>query len=232
MHLAEIVPWGRSFEEYQAMFGLTGADLGRRILGCGDGPAAFNAEATARGAEVISVDPLYAFDVDAIRTRIDTVRPQIEAGLRAAPERYVWTHFRDVDHLVTARMAAMRDFLADYAGPGAPSRYVAASLPSLPFPDACFDLALVSHLLFTYSDHLGADAHRAGVLELMRVSRELRIFPLLTLAGEPSPHVPVILEAARQQGWSTEEVAVDYAFQRGGDRMLRLQAPDRPGIES
>jgi hypothetical protein len=160
------------------------------------------------------------------------VRPQIEGGLRAAPERYVWTHFRDVEHLVATRMAAMTGFLADYAAPGAPGRYVAASLPSLPFAGARFDLALVSHLLFTYSDHLGADAHRAGALELTRVSRELRIFPLVTLAGEPSPHVPVVLEAAGQQGWSTEVVAVDYAFQRGGDRMLRLQAPEVVGARA
>jgi hypothetical protein len=37
--LDQVVPWGRSFDEYQRMFALTGADLGL-ILGCGDGPAA------------------------------------------------------------------------------------------------------------------------------------------------------------------------------------------------
>ena len=31
------------------MFDLSAADLGRRILGCGDGPASFNAELTAQG---------------------------------------------------------------------------------------------------------------------------------------------------------------------------------------
>lgn len=47
--LDKVVPWGRSFEEYVAMFNLTKEDLGRRILGCGDGPAGFNAELTKRG---------------------------------------------------------------------------------------------------------------------------------------------------------------------------------------
>lgn len=42
--LNEIVPWGRSYDEYVAMFGLTESDRQSRILGCGDGPAAFNAE--------------------------------------------------------------------------------------------------------------------------------------------------------------------------------------------
>jgi hypothetical protein len=49
MKLDEIVPWGRSLAEYQLMFSLTEADLSRDILGCGDGPASFNAEMTDRG---------------------------------------------------------------------------------------------------------------------------------------------------------------------------------------
>ena len=32
----EIVPWGRSFDEYVAMFSLTKADLAEGILGCAD----------------------------------------------------------------------------------------------------------------------------------------------------------------------------------------------------
>ena len=55
-----VVPWGRSAPEYQAMFALDEADLGGRILGCGDGPASFNAEMSAQGRAVVSVDPLYA----------------------------------------------------------------------------------------------------------------------------------------------------------------------------
>jgi hypothetical protein len=41
--LDTVVPWGRSYDEYLAMFGLSGDELRLRLLGCGDGPAAFNA---------------------------------------------------------------------------------------------------------------------------------------------------------------------------------------------
>jgi len=68
--LDKVVPWGRSYEEYVAMFGLTEADLTLRILGCGDGPAGFNAELTRRARTVVSVDPLYRFDASQIRGRI------------------------------------------------------------------------------------------------------------------------------------------------------------------
>jgi hypothetical protein len=68
--LDEIVPWGRSFDEYAGMFGLTEADLSGCILGCGDGPASFNAEASQRGYSVVSCDPIYRFSAAQIEQRI------------------------------------------------------------------------------------------------------------------------------------------------------------------
>lgn len=65
-----MVPWGRSFAEYQAMFGLSEDDLKKRILGCGDGPASFNAEGTRRGIQITSCDPVYQFETKEIRCRI------------------------------------------------------------------------------------------------------------------------------------------------------------------
>src|SRR5215813_10336341 len=70
-HLDAVVPWGRTFEEYRLMFALSEEDLRGRILGCADGPASFNAEAHRRGYRVVSCDPLYRFDRQQIRRRID-----------------------------------------------------------------------------------------------------------------------------------------------------------------
>ena len=84
--LSDVVPWGRSFDEYVAMFGLTAADLRGRILGCGDGPASFNAIATERGYRVISADPLYVFTADEIRRRIEDTAHTIGAEIRRNPQ--------------------------------------------------------------------------------------------------------------------------------------------------
>jgi hypothetical protein len=46
MELSKVVPWGRTFKEYKKMFSLSESDLKKTILGCGDGPACFNAELT------------------------------------------------------------------------------------------------------------------------------------------------------------------------------------------
>ena len=88
MKLANVVPWGRSFEEYQAMFGLSENDLNKRILGCGDGPASFNVEATERGCQVVSCDPVYQFQVDEIRRRIDVTCPLSLIQLLPSNVRY------------------------------------------------------------------------------------------------------------------------------------------------
>ena len=70
MELTHVVPWGRSFSEYQSMFSLSVDDLGSRILGCGDGPASFNAELTKAGGDIVSIDPIYQLSRQQIHSRI------------------------------------------------------------------------------------------------------------------------------------------------------------------
>ena len=65
-----VFPWGRSLDEYRRMFSISDTDLQLNILGCGDGPAGFNAEATRRGDNVISCDPIYQFTTVELRGRI------------------------------------------------------------------------------------------------------------------------------------------------------------------
>ena len=218
--LDEVVPWGRSFDEYAAMFALDRHDLSRRILGCADGPASFNAEAAARGARVISCDPLYQFTAAQIAARIDDVAPVILEQTRASADGFVWDRFASVEELGRARHAAMDRFLDHYGGDEG-DHYVAAALPTLPFPDHSFDLALVSHFLFLYSEHLSFDFHLAAMRELCHVASEVRVFPILTLAREPSPYLNPLIECLARDGWSGRLERVGYEFQRGGNVMLR-----------
>lgn len=68
--LDQVVPGGRSFDEYRRMFDLTAENLESTIVGCGDGPASFNAEETRQGRRVVSCDPLYRFEKVRIEQRI------------------------------------------------------------------------------------------------------------------------------------------------------------------
>ena len=221
--LENVVPWGRNLDEYRAMFALTEADLQKRILGCGDGPASFNAEATRHGAQVISCDPLYQFTVPQIEARIEATYATILRELQHNQHQFVWSHFATPEAVGTARMAAMQHFLADYQAQTDIQRYVTAELPQLPFADALFDLALCSHFLFLYSTQFSLDFHLASVRELCRVAREVRIFPLLALDAHPSPHVEPVSAALQNDGYSVEQVRVPYEFQRGGNTMLCIR---------
>ncbi|AFY30173.1 hypothetical protein [Cyanobium gracile] len=223
--LDQVVPWGRSFDEYGAMFALTADDLARRILGCGDGPASFNAEASRRGTTVISCDPIYRFSREAIGSRIAATYDQVIEQIRENHSDFVWEAIPTPEELGRRRLEAMGAFLDDYPAGVAQGRYVEATLPFLPFADASFELALCSHLLFLYSLQLDAAFHRASLLELVRVAQEVRVFPLLTLGGELSPHLEESGAALRAEGCTVAIEPVPYEFQRGGNAMLRIRRP-------
>ena len=220
MKLENIVPWGRSFAEYQAMFNLTNTDLQQNILGCGDGPAAFNKEFTQRGGQIISIDPIYEFSASQIKNRINDVYDEVLSQVENNKTDFVWKNIKSVDELGQVRMQAMNDFLADYDGGKQQGRYLSASLPTLDFVDQQFDLALCSHFLFLYSEHFSLAQHVESVLELCRVAKEVRIYPLVTLAGETSPHLDVVIKKLNQHNIKTQLQQVDYQFQQGATKML------------
>lgn len=221
--LKEIVPWGRSFDEHLRMFALSEVDLRKRILGCGDGPASFNVGLTKAGGTIISIDPIYQFTVGQIQQRIDEVCPEIIGQLTENAEKYVWTTIRSPEELGRIRMEAMQDFLVDFPEGKNSGRYVEGELPGLPFANDQFDLALSSHFLLLYSEHLSADFHHKALSEIMRVAREARIFPILSLDGVQSPHLESLLKLANAEGWIYEVQEVDYEFQEGANKMLRIK---------
>lgn len=98
--------------------------------------------------------------------------------------------------------------------------YITGELPSLPFADRQFDLALCSHFLFLYSEHFSLEFRWASICEMLRITNEVRIFPLLTLMLEKSPYLATIWERLAQQGYSVEIRRVEYQLQRGGNEML------------
>jgi len=218
--LEQVVPWGRSMSEYIDMFALSAADQQRRVLGCGDGPASFNGEWRQQGGSVLSVDPVYRFSASAIANRIEHTRATVMQQINANKDDFIWKRFADPEALCRARLSTMQKFLSDFEHH--PQHYLAAALPNLGLSDQSFDLALCSHFLFLYSDALSSEFHCQAVLELCRVAREVRIFPLLALDLEPSRHLAAVLEVLKQKGFNTAIETVSYEFQRGANQMLTI----------
>ena len=221
--LEKVVPWGRSYDEYVSMFGLSEVDLGLSILGCGDGPAEFNSALTKYGGNITSVDPIYIFDAEQIRSRISETYETVMAQMRKNQGDYVWGVIPSVEQLASIRMSAMETFLEDFETGKDEGRYIPGGLPSLPFESGKFDIALSSHFLFLYSAHLSAEFHLQALQEMLRVSREVRVFPLLALDGAISPHFDFVNEHLASHGFNVEVRRVPYEFQRGGNEMLVIK---------
>lgn len=222
MKLEEVVPWGRTLEEYKSMFSLSETDLNAKILGCGDGPASFNAEMVELGHSVVSIDPVYQFSAKQIEQRVRATYEPVISQVKQNSSHYIWKNFQDADELGKARLNAMEKFLLDYESGKVAGRYLHQSLPSLEFFDDQFELCVCSHLLFLYSEQLSLDFHVNSIHELLRVAPEVRIFPLLKLDGEPSSYLELVLENLSNKGCSVQVQSVAYEFQKSGNQMLRI----------
>lgn len=223
MELKKVVPFGRSMDEYKNIFALSDGDLNKKIVGIGDGPASFNAEMYALGKTMVSIDPLYVFRAEEIENQFYSVVDSIIAQVRATPGDWVWSYHGSPEHLKEHRVNALRCFVADYEKGKTEGRYIVGELPNLDFADRQFQLAVCSHFLFLYSDHLTYEFHRTSVLEMARVASEVRIFPLLTLALKMSPYVQPLIKELKSQGFAVSVEKVGYELQRGGNEMLRIQ---------
>ena len=87
----------------------------------------------------------------------------------------------------------MEKFLDDYDEEKRQGRSGAAELPTIPFLDQSFDLAVCSHFLFLYTEHLSAAFHHSAIQELYRVAREVRGFSLAGVGWHKPCHISRVL---------------------------------------
>ena len=195
--LRSVAFFGRTMAEYLQMLALDREGLrGLTILDVASGPGSFVAESLALGLDVTGCDPLYGGDAETItaqgRADIDACREQ----LRRNPGVL---RYADTEAFYRDKYTALERFAADFAAGRHEGRYVAGALPSLPFPDAAFDLVLTANFLMVYAPladggmskgtDFALDFHLGAVDELARVTKgELRIPGMHTWAHPPERH--------------------------------------------
>jgi hypothetical protein len=223
MKLDTVVPFGRSLGEYKAMFNLTELDLKKRILGVADGPASFNAETTAIGGQITSIDPLYQFSGTEILQRFDAVLDNIIHQVKSSPEDWVWTYHKSPEDLRNKRVEVIYRFVEDYENGKLQGRYQVGELPKLDIKDDAYELVLCSHFLFLYSDHYNVQFHLESIKEMLRVAKEVRIFPLLTLMLNRSPHLDQVMRSLHEMNYDVSIQPTSYELQKGGNEMLLVR---------
>ena len=196
-----VVPWGRNIDEYRTMFLLTDDDMKKKIAGFGDGPASFNLEAKNIGGSVTSFDPIYQFSQEQLRARIEEVRVTVMQQIR---------------------MSAMNNFLDDYELGKSEGRYIYHELPNrLNVDDNTFDIGLSSHFLLMYTA-LGYDFHIKAIDEMLRVCKEVRIFPICDLDAKNNEMINSVIDYYKSK-YSVEIKDTEYEFQRGANRVLVIK---------
>jgi hypothetical protein len=220
----------RSFAEYRAFFGLTANDVAhRRILDCAAGASSFTFEANERGGRVVAIDPGYA-DPEAL---VATARSSVRAGaavIAENAERFTWAWYGSAESRALVRARALAAFVRDFGEH--PRTYLAGRLPQLPLADDCADLALSSHLLFTWADVLDEQWHAEALAEMLRVAPEARVFPLVVRGkGDRVVFLAGLLDRMRDLGHGVEVRRVGYELQRGAHRMLVITRSPNPGTQ-
>src|SRR5574340_876351 len=102
----------RSYNEYTAMFALSGQDMSSTILDCPAGASSFTAGARRRGTQVTACDRAYT-DLPRV---LATAGAEVLRGQRyvlAAPDDFRGGFFRDADHHLRHRLAAAEEFVRD-----------------------------------------------------------------------------------------------------------------------
>ncbi|MBO5447716.1 MAG: SAM-dependent methyltransferase [Ruminococcus sp.] len=220
--LDSVVPWGRTLEEYKLMFRLDDEDMLKTFAGFGDGPACFNYEMTERNGSVISFDPIYQFSKEDIEKRIEEVRVIVMQQMRENMDNYVWENIKSLDELENIRMSAMKKFLSDYEKGKAEGRYVFHELPNrLPYEEDHFDIGLSSHFLLMYTS-LGYDFHIAAMSEMLRVCKEIRIFPIVDLDANKTDLINNVIGFFKKD-YTVQTVKTDYEFQKGDNKLLIIR---------
>ncbi len=220
--LDNVVPWGRNIDEYQKMFVLSDNDMKKHIAGFGDGPASFNCQATKQGFSVTSFDPVYQFTRKQIAERIEKVRIVVMNQMKQNMENYVWNDIKSLDELENRRMSAMRMFLDDFEQGKAEGRYIYHELPSkVNLPDNSFDIGLSSHFLLMYTS-LGYDFHIRSITEMLRVCRQIRIFPIVDLDAEKTALTTNVINYFSRE-YSVRIADTSYEFQKGENKMLIIE---------
>ena len=220
--LENVVPWGRTLDEYRMMFLLNDNDMSKRIAGFGDGPASFNFEATKQGYSVTSFDPIYQFSKDDVQKRIDEVRITVMQQMRENMNNYVWTKIKSLEELETVRMSAMRLFLEDFEKGKQERRYIHHELPDrLTLEDDTFDIGLCSHFLLMYTV-LGFVFHIKAMTEMLRVCKEIRIFPIVDLDANETDLISNVIDYFKQE-YEVEIKKTQYEFQKGDNKLLIIR---------
>ncbi|PKL92144.1 MAG: hypothetical protein CVV21_05170 [Candidatus Goldiibacteriota bacterium HGW-Goldbacteria-1] len=221
--LKDIVAIGRSYSEYEAIFGLDKIDMrAENVLDCGGGVSSFTHEASIKGINSISADRIYKFTHKELETKSADDLKIMFNSLSKTKHHYKWDYYKDETDLEKHRNFARDLFLKDYRE-NRGKKYITCNMPVSPFYDKEFTLALCSHFLFLYDEHLDYEFHRKAIEELVRVTKgTILIYPLINLRYRKSEFVDRIMKDVIFKNAEFEIIETEFEFLEGAKEVLKV----------
>ncbi len=214
---SEITLWGKNLEESKNMFGLTASDLEKKIAGFADGASSLNCELTRMGKSIISLDPVYSFPKSHLEACFNKVFKQSLVYIKELPGK----EQAKLKKIESARKRTAKLFLEDYETGKKEGRYIQYSLPQkTAFANLSFDLGLCSNFILLYEE-LGIDFHLAALTEMLRVCREVRIFPVINTFGHISTILPPLTRYF-ENFFKIDFVSVSCGYEQYQYKMLKI----------
>lgn len=222
LDLERIIFIGRTFEEYVDMFLLSEDELqGKKILDCPAGACSFTAVGSELGLDITACDIAYYHSGEDLKNKGLQDLEHAMASMAKAKNNYKWDYFGDIDGLRNHRLSALQNCAKDMQESN--EKYIAVTLPSLPFKNEEFDILLSAHFLFMYADRLDYQFHIETIDELLRVTKEeVRIFPLVDLEGKRYEFLDNVVDYLAEKGYVVEEIKGRYEFQKNANSMLKI----------
>ena len=212
---------GYGIDDYVKMFALTENELEMNIVDCYSGASCFAKEMTSKKRNVIACDPLYKKSIDEIQLTIEKAQKTLLSDIKAHPEWFVFTE-KQAGQFIADHTGKVEAFIEDLKQGLTEKRYIHDALDHFSFKEEQFDLALMSHYLFTYSDEFSVDFHVKTIQELTRIANEVRIFPLVTRESHLSPYVGEVAAMLQMMGLGVEIRGVPFEIQKNGNAMMRV----------
>ncbi|MBN2722170.1 MAG: hypothetical protein JXQ77_05075 [Campylobacterales bacterium] len=221
LQLDDFLITGRTFEEYAAFFDLDAASMkNTRVLDCPSGASSFIAEAKKIGIAAQGCDILYRYNADKLRLQGEKSIEKIYADTGwMADNNFAFYH--SIERHKEHRISALEKFCTDYNS--ADYKYV--ELPKLPYENDSFDLVLSSHLLFVYDDRLDLTFHEASIAEMLRIGKEVRIFPLVDYKNSRKDELDNLSPLAYQiaEKFDAKICKVGFKFQKNANYMMKIK---------
>ncbi|WP_416148728.1 methyltransferase domain-containing protein [Salipaludibacillus sp. HK11] len=217
----------RSYQEYENMFMLERGLFSReKTLDIASGASSFSAELNHMGYEAIAIDPLYRLSCEEI-DRLGREEIKIASQkLSKNKDRFVWNYYHNVEHHDEIRNLSLDQFLDSYRRDTLKEKYVAASLPSLPFDNDTFSFVFCNHFLFLYQEQFDYAFHLEAILEMLRVTKKggsIYIYPLVGFKDELYPQLNQLIESLIDNGFNATLTETNFRFLPSATHFLKVK---------